>query len=78
MKRSVKNLLKADDYSPFKDKGTIIYSLTIADVQQVAKDRLGRSLNDDEIRIVEDKLGDAIVWYEPIAIVINEYIDKQS
>ena len=54
----------------------IIYSINIEDVQTVAKQELNRKLSDDELKIVEMKLGDYINWYEAINTTINE-ITKQ-
>jgi len=52
-----------------KDK--IIYSLNIADVQNVAQQELERTLTDSELKMVEDKIGDQFDWYETIASVIR-------
>ncbi len=49
----------------------IIYSITVEDVQNVAQEELERKLNKDELRLVEDKLGDHIDWYEAILYSIN-------
>ena len=52
---------------------TIIYSLCIEDLQNVANEVLGRELNASEISILEDKIGDHIDWYGVIhnAIIQN-------
>ncbi|ODS39187.1 hypothetical protein BEH94_03175 [Candidatus Altiarchaeales archaeon WOR_SM1_SCG] len=54
----------------------IIYSISSEDVQTVAKQELDRELSDEEIKLVEDKIGDYIDWYESINSVINESILK--
>jgi hypothetical protein len=41
-----------------KDK--IIYSINIEDVQPVAKQELNKKLSDEELKMVEIKLGDYI------------------
>ncbi len=48
-----------------KDK--IVYSLCIADIQEVAEDELCRKLTDDELKKVIDKMGDYISWYDSIS-----------
>ncbi len=52
----------------------IIYSLNVQDLRLVAEDSLGRSLSDDEIKLVEDNLGDYIQWYDIIEAVIENHI----
>lgn len=48
-----------------KDK--VVYSLKIADIQEVAEDELCRKLTDDELKKVIDKMGDYISWYDSIS-----------
>jgi len=50
----------------------IIYSINIEDVQNVAEQEFERKLTAKELRLVEDKVGDYINWYEAILNVINE------
>ena len=50
----------------------IIYSINIEDVQNVAEQKLERLLTDKELRLVEDKVGDYINWYESILNAITE------
>ena len=57
-----------------KDK--IIYSINIEDLQTVAEQELERELTNDEIEIVEKRLGDYIDWYGAIASTLNEAIKK--
>ncbi|NLB65550.1 MAG: hypothetical protein GX803_03655 [Lentisphaerae bacterium] len=59
-----------------KDK--IIYSINIEDVQNVAQQELGRKLVPSELKIVEDKIGDQIDWFEAIASVINYHIAQHE
>ncbi len=56
------------------DTSKIIYSLNIEDVQNVATEELGRKLNKKELKIIEDKIGDYIDWYETINTAINNNI----
>ena len=57
-----------------KDK--IIYSINIEDLQTVAEQELERELTNDEIEIVEKRLGDYLDWYGAIASTLNEAIKK--
>ncbi|MFN3533224.1 MAG: hypothetical protein ACK41Q_12060 [Candidatus Brocadia sp.] len=50
----------------------IIYSINIEDVQSVAEQELGRKLTAEELKLVEDKLGDYVGWYEAILHAMNE------
>ena len=62
----------------FMDGNRIIYSLNVEDVQNVASEELGRSLSDKELRIVEDRIGDHIDWFEAIALAISAYIEQDA
>ena len=50
----------------------IFYSINIEDVQNVAEQESERKLTAKELRLVEDKVGDYINWYEAILNAINE------
>lgn len=50
----------------------IIYSINIEDVQNVAEQEFERKLTAKELRLVEDKVGDYINWYEAVLNAINE------
>ncbi len=50
----------------------IIYSINIEDVQNVAEQELERKLTAKELRLVEEKVGDYINWYEAILNAIYE------
>ncbi len=54
------------------DPEKIIYSINIEDVQNVAEQELERKLTAKELRLVEDKIGDYLSWYEAILNAINE------
>ncbi|MEA3476251.1 MAG: hypothetical protein U9R23_07420 [Candidatus Cloacimonadota bacterium] len=58
------------------EKDKIIYSINIEDVQTVAKQELNRRLSDEELKMVETRLGDYIDWYEAINTTINEITKK--
>ncbi len=55
-------------YNPDK----IIYSINIEDIQNVAIEELFRELSEEELRTVENKLGDYINWYEAIVSAIDD------
>lgn len=46
------------------DPEKIIYSINIEDIQNVAEQELERKLTAKELRLVENKVGDYINWYE--------------
>lgn len=52
----------------------IIYSINIEDVQNVAEQELGRKLSKKELKIIEEKIGDYIDWYENINMAIQNTI----
>lgn len=56
----------------------IIYQLTTEDVQNVAINELERELNTNELKIVEDKIGNYIDWYDLIITIINTELVKQE
>jgi len=55
-------------------KNKIIYSLNIEDIQNVAEEILDRKLNEKEIDVVVDKIGDYINWFEIIENAISQNI----
>lgn len=63
-------------YGMNKDK--IIYSINVEDVQTVAEEDLGRELTDDEVKFVEDKIGDYIDWFDTISLILNELNDEEK
>lgn len=52
----------------------IIYSINIADVQNVAEEEFDRELAEKELKIVEDKIGDYIDWHGVIEITIRNEV----
>ena len=56
-------------------RNRIVYSINIEDLQTVAEEELERELTDEEIKLVEDRLGDYIDWYGTIAMVLDEVIN---
>ncbi|MCI5149825.1 MAG: hypothetical protein D3916_10650 [Candidatus Electrothrix sp. MAN1_4] len=57
------------------DKEKIIYSLNIKDIQNVAFETINRDLSNDELKLVEKKLGDYIDWFGAISDTINDVIE---
>ncbi len=56
------------------DNSKIIYSINIEDVQNVAQQELGRELKEKELKVIENKIGDYIDWYEIINMIIANNI----
>ena len=52
----------------------IIYKLTIEDLRNVADEELERALTEDEIKILEAKLGDYVDWYGAIQSTIFQHL----
>ena len=57
-----------------KKRDEIIYQLTIEDIQEVADQELDRELSPEEIKLVQDRVGDYISWYDAISLAIDELI----
>lgn len=57
-----------------KSNKRVVYSINVADIQTVAQEELGRRLTDDELKRIEDNLGDYIRWYDAIASAILNHI----
>ncbi|MDI6739784.1 MAG: hypothetical protein QME74_05410 [Candidatus Edwardsbacteria bacterium] len=55
---------------------TVIYSINVDDVQSVAKDYLGRKVTKEELKIVEDKIGDFIDWHDAIINALDTSLIK--
>ena len=53
-----------DDYA--------IYSISVEDIRQVAEEEGLRELTDDEIKLVGDKVGDYIGWYDAVLMAIQD------
>ncbi len=58
-----------------RGKYKTVYSITTEDLQNVAVNEINRSLSNDEIKRIADKLGDRINWYDIILDLINEKIE---
>jgi len=66
------------DMSSIPNNNRIVYSLDVEDLQHVANEELARDLDAEEIKRVEDKIGEYISWYEAIAFAINDVIDDED
>lgn len=53
-------------------KNKMLYSINVEDIQDVAMEELDRPLSNEELRLVEEKLGDYIDWYGAIVLSLNE------
>jgi hypothetical protein len=51
-----------------------IYYITISDIQQMAKEKIGRDLSTSELIRVRDKILDRIQWYD----VVEEAITSET
>ncbi len=60
------------------DAARVIYSINIEDVQNVAEEHLGREASKKELKIVEDKLGNYIDWYEAITFALNDAVNLKK
>jgi hypothetical protein len=52
-----------------------IYYITISDVQRLSREKIGRSLNVDELARVTDKLLDKIQWYDLVEEAIASEVE---
>jgi hypothetical protein len=55
------------------EKDKIIYSISIEDIYEVAQDVLDRKPTKDELKFVENKIGDRIAWYYIIESLLDEF-----
>jgi len=54
----------------------IVYSLNVRDIQEVAKQVLGRNLIRKEIASVEESVGGYIDWFQAIENAIREHVSE--
>lgn len=52
----------------------IIYQLTVEDLQNIAQDELNQDLTEQEIKLLEEKIGNSIDWQEIISNAIFNHI----
>jgi hypothetical protein len=56
----------------------MIYWLNVEDVQNVAKDELGRELTSDEIKKIVEPISENIDWTSAISIAIEQHIEDHQ
>ncbi len=56
----------------------IVYSINVADIQEVANQVLERDLTKEEVTLVEDSIGDYLDWFQAIENSINEYVKEDA
>jgi len=56
------------------DISKIIYSINNEDAQNVAEQEIGRKLTETELKVIENKIGDYIDWYEVLNNIIADNI----
>jgi hypothetical protein len=54
-----------------KNLEKIIYSICFKDIQYVAQKSFGKILTNEELKIIEEKIGDYFNWYETLEFVIE-------
>ncbi len=54
-------------------KHKIIYQLTTEDIYTVVEESLDRKPTKDELKFVEEKIGDYIDWYDAIDTILMRY-----
>ena len=60
------------------NENTIIYQLTVKDIQTVANQELERNLTNNEIKRIIDLIAENISWYEAISSAIEEKINTAN
>lgn len=54
----------------------IVYTISVEDIQNVAKEILDRKLTKKEITLVEDSVGDYIDWFQSVENAIYRHVSK--
>jgi hypothetical protein len=57
-----------------EERNSVVYSLCVEDIQNVALEGFGRALTEGEIEIVREHLGDYIQRHDIIKTVINVHV----
>jgi hypothetical protein len=52
----------------------VLYSIAVSDVRSVVESEGFRSLSDDEIKKVGDRMGDYIEWYDAILSALEDIV----
>lgn len=53
-------------------KESIVYSINISDIQQVAEEDIERHLSVKEVQLVADRVGDYLDWSQAISLAIHD------
>ena len=54
----------------------VLYSINVEDVQDVANDTIDRDLTDDEIKKVEERIGDYFSnWFDLLEMAIDDVVE---
>ena len=61
-----------------KDKNDVVYSIKIEDIQNVAEQELNRELTPEEVKLITNRIGDYISWYDAVALAIDEKIVRAN
>ena len=67
-----------EKYLKINSKVPIIYLLNEEDVQNVAKEKLGRELTHDEIKKIIEPISENIDWTDAINIAIGQHIKNSQ
>lgn len=60
------------------EKNKIFYYLSVDDIQEVADQKLERELSPEEVKYVEDHVGDYIQWFDAISFAIDEMLYRRK
>lgn len=52
-----------------------VYLICIEDIQNVAKKSFSRKLKEEELKIIEEKIGDCFDWYDSIESCISIFLN---
>jgi hypothetical protein len=53
-----------------------VYSISVGDIQEVAKQVLERDLTKKEVVLVEESVGDYIDWFQAIENALRKHVAK--
>jgi hypothetical protein len=56
------------------EAGKTVYEISIVDLQDVAKEMLGRELADEEVVAVGNSVGDYIDWFQAVENAIYRHV----
>jgi hypothetical protein len=59
-------------------KNKIIYQIPVEDITEVCNQTLDRSPTKEEIKFVEENIGDKISWFDIIEVLLLSNVKEQS